>query len=112
MSMNVDLDYLDKIDQLLPMEQPEIDKIKGQIIRRWTSKSFYNDFDPRGPDEHDSPSCMMRAHEVIRMIKFTEGVRDENVRLRKALDKISKPLDASVADLAIHARKALEFVDA
>ena len=39
-------------------------------------------------------------------------IEQDNIRLRKALDQISKPLDANVVDLAIHARKALDYVDA
>ena len=56
-----------EIPQLEPMSDAELSKIKGQIERRWKSKGV-RDFDPQGPDEHGSPACMMRAHEVLRMI--------------------------------------------
>ena len=55
------------IPQLAPMPDEELARIKEQVERRWLSKPHYG-FDPQGPDEYNSPSCMMRAHEILRMI--------------------------------------------
>jgi hypothetical protein len=53
------------------MSDEELAKIKGQIERRWKEKGV-GDFDPHGPDTYNSPGCMMRAHEILRMIARVE----------------------------------------
>lgn len=50
-----------------PMSDEELAQIKSQIEKRWENKPWYS-FDPNGPDEYGSPACMMRAHEILRMI--------------------------------------------
>lgn len=61
---------MSRIPDLEPMSDAELLEIKGQIERRWESKSHYG-FDA-SPDEMGSPGCMMRAHEILRMIKRVE----------------------------------------
>lgn len=58
---------MSQIPDLEPMSDEELLKIKEQIEVRWESKPHYG-FNPC-PDERGSPACVMRAHEVLRMIK-------------------------------------------
>ena len=59
------------IPKLEPMSDEELEKIKDQIEKRWLSKPWY-EFDPNGPDQFNSPACMMRAHEILRLIARVE----------------------------------------
>jgi len=64
-----------EIPELKPMSDDELALIKAQIEHRWKSKGV-DDFDPNGPDIYNSPGCMMRAHEIMRMIMRVEPNKD------------------------------------
>ncbi|MEV8467308.1 hypothetical protein AB0T83_11005 [Fluviibacterium sp. DFM31] len=56
---------------IAPMPDEEVARLKSQIERRWRSKPHY-EFDPQGADEYGSPCCVMRAHEILRLIARIE----------------------------------------
>ena len=55
-------------DKIEPISDAELGKIKGQIEQRWLEKPHY----PGGEDPMNSPGCMMRASEILSLIKRAE----------------------------------------
>lgn len=57
--------------EILPMAEEEIAKLKAAVNRRWDDKPHYVGI---------SPGCMMRAEEILALIKAYEDMKADYLR--------------------------------